>query len=186
MQKFPGQGSNPHHSSNSIHSSDNARFLTARPPGNSLSVVFIVCWLVSFSVKTSPAPPRPFSGYSLTPLGTELGGHSALLPSMKDKGRILLFLHDNMGSFNRMQTVSVPQSRTKTDMLGTFACYKHVHTPNLSSQAQRFTSPSCSSDAGWVALCLSVCPSRNSQLITACQDLVAKWTHVTPNSYKSP
>ena len=59
MQKFPGQGSNPHHSSNSIHSSDNARFLTARPPGNSLSVVFIVCWLVSFSVKTSPAPPPP-------------------------------------------------------------------------------------------------------------------------------
>ena len=32
MQKFPGQGSNP------SHSSDNTESLTTRPPGNSLNV----------------------------------------------------------------------------------------------------------------------------------------------------
>ena len=34
MQKFPGQGLNPLHSSNLGHSSNNAGSLTAGPPGN--------------------------------------------------------------------------------------------------------------------------------------------------------
>ena len=33
--RHAGQGSNPRHSSNISHSSDNAEFLTTRPPGNS-------------------------------------------------------------------------------------------------------------------------------------------------------
>ena len=35
MRKFPGQGSNPHHSSNPSHRSDNTGSLTHGPPGNS-------------------------------------------------------------------------------------------------------------------------------------------------------
>ena len=35
VQKFPGQALNSYHCSNSSHSSDNARSLTTRPPGNS-------------------------------------------------------------------------------------------------------------------------------------------------------
>ena len=35
VQKFPGHESNLHNSSDSSHSSDNARYLTARPPENS-------------------------------------------------------------------------------------------------------------------------------------------------------
>ena len=37
MWKCPSQGSNPCHSSDLSHSSDSARSLTARPPGNSLN-----------------------------------------------------------------------------------------------------------------------------------------------------
>ena len=37
MQKFPGQGSNPCHRRDPHHSSDNARSLIVRPPGNSNS-----------------------------------------------------------------------------------------------------------------------------------------------------
>ena len=43
MQKFPGQGSNPHHSSDLSHRSDDVRSLTARPPGNSGNNIF-KCW----------------------------------------------------------------------------------------------------------------------------------------------
>ena len=39
MQKFPGQGSSHHHSSNPSHSCDNAGSLTIRPPGNSYLVI---------------------------------------------------------------------------------------------------------------------------------------------------
>ena len=35
LQKFPGQGSNPHHSCYQSHSSDHARSLITEPPGNS-------------------------------------------------------------------------------------------------------------------------------------------------------
>ena len=42
MQKFPGQGSNTHHSSDPNHSSDNTRSLTLRPPGNSQMYYFVV------------------------------------------------------------------------------------------------------------------------------------------------
>ena len=36
MRKFQGQGLNPSHSSSNLsHSSDNAKSLTSRPPGNS-------------------------------------------------------------------------------------------------------------------------------------------------------
>lgn len=35
MQKFPGQGLNPHHSSNPNHSNDNTGYLTTEPSGNS-------------------------------------------------------------------------------------------------------------------------------------------------------
>ena len=38
MQKFPGQGLNPIHSSDFSCCSDNARSLTTRPPGNSHNV----------------------------------------------------------------------------------------------------------------------------------------------------
>lgn len=44
MQKLLGQGSNPCHSSNSSHSSDNVGSLTARPPGT-----FSVCLHMVFS-----------------------------------------------------------------------------------------------------------------------------------------
>ena len=45
MQKFPGQGLNPH------HSSDNAGFLTARPPGNSY-LYFYICdrWVMCLNL----------------------------------------------------------------------------------------------------------------------------------------
>ena len=39
MQKFPGQGSNPCHSSDLSHSSDTIRPLTARPPWNSTTLI---------------------------------------------------------------------------------------------------------------------------------------------------
>ena len=42
MWKFPGQGLNPHHSSDQSHSSDNARSLTTRPPAN-FEMVNILC-----------------------------------------------------------------------------------------------------------------------------------------------
>ena len=41
MQTFPSQRSNPHHSSNLSHSSDNAGSLTARPPGNPIAVLSV-------------------------------------------------------------------------------------------------------------------------------------------------
>lgn len=76
-------------------------FWFAKESGH-LSAVSIVCWLVNFAVK---AFPPPFSGNSPTPLGTESVGHSALLPSMKDKGTDPSFPHpwrphDNMCSSN--------------------------------------------------------------------------------------
>ena len=40
MQKFLSQGSNLQHSSNASHSSDNAKSLTIRPPGNSKADIF--------------------------------------------------------------------------------------------------------------------------------------------------
>lgn len=65
-------------------------------------------------------------------------------------------------------------------------------TQNLRGLTQHtLLSYSCSSDVAGVTLqsscpCLSVCPSRSTPLITACQVLGAKCYHVIQNSYKSP
>ena len=50
MQKFPGQGLNP------SHSSDNARFLTTRPPENSiwfhfLTLMFFLLWQGMYGIE---------------------------------------------------------------------------------------------------------------------------------------
>ena len=42
MQKFPGQGSNPHHSSDPNYSNDNAGSSTAKPAGNSQNTWFLL------------------------------------------------------------------------------------------------------------------------------------------------
>jgi len=42
MWNILGQGSNPYHTSDLSHSSDDAGSLTARPPGNSKGVLFLI------------------------------------------------------------------------------------------------------------------------------------------------
>ena len=58
MKKFPGQGWNPHYSSNQNHSSDNAGSLTPRPPGNSDPTFYMGKYEATFfQSDTSPTHP---------------------------------------------------------------------------------------------------------------------------------
>ena len=50
MQKFQGQGSKPCHSGDLSHSSDKAKSLTTRPPGNSLLIYFLIVFIPSLSL----------------------------------------------------------------------------------------------------------------------------------------
>ena len=65
MWKFPGQGSNPHHSSNPSHSSDNTRSLSH---GTTRDLLLFILYLIIF-ISYSPNPLLPLPS-SLSPLVT--------------------------------------------------------------------------------------------------------------------
>ena len=59
MQKFPDQGSNPHHSSDLSHSSDNARSLITKPPGTpAISFFFFLLFMAYTTATATPDPSR--------------------------------------------------------------------------------------------------------------------------------
>ena len=61
-QKFLGQGLNPYHSRDPSHSSDNARSLTVRPPGNSRNLqteTSLLCWVISICLFRPVLHPSP-------------------------------------------------------------------------------------------------------------------------------
>ena len=61
-QKFLGQGLNPYYSRDPSHSSDNARSLTVRPPGNSRSLqteTSLLCWVISICLFRPVLHPSP-------------------------------------------------------------------------------------------------------------------------------
>ena len=52
MQKFLGQRLNSSDDCNQIHSSNNARSLTAKPPGNSSKFLTVKCFVAKYKCKT--------------------------------------------------------------------------------------------------------------------------------------